>query len=128
MALGNSQETHAMSETSIPKAPRSRVNWTAPERAEWLALFEKSGQTAAEFCRDNDLSPATLSFWLRQQGAPEPEQEPALVEVMMPTPSTAPASAAVTVRLPSGLRMEITAGTDPKWLAQLLRVLVPAKG
>jgi transposase-like protein len=118
-----------MSDTSIPKAPRSRVNWTASERAEWLALFEKSGQTAAEFCRDNDLSPATLSFWLRQQVAPEPEQEPALVEVMMPAlSSTASASAAVTIQLPSGLRMEITAGTDPKWLAQLLRVLVPAKG
>jgi len=116
-----------MSDTSIPKAPRSRVNWTASERAEWLALFEKSGQTAAEFCRDNDLSPATLSFWLRQQVAPEPEQEPALVEVMMPL-STAPASAAVTIQLPSGLRMAITAGTDPKWLAQLLRVLMPAVG
>lgn len=113
-----------MSDASIPKTPRSRVNWTAAERAEWLALFEKGGQTAAEFCRDNDLSPATLSFWLRQQAAPESHDEPALVEVPMPALSTAPA--AVTIQLPSGLRMEITAGTDPKWLAQLLRVLVPA--
>lgn len=49
--------------------PRTRVSWTATERAEWLTLFTKSGRAAAEFCRHNDLSlsPVTLSFWLRQQ-------------------------------------------------------------
>jgi transposase-like protein len=69
-----------MAETLAMKR-RTRVTWTPAERAEWLALFEKSGRTAAELCRDNDLSPATLSFWLRQQQDPQTDEEAALVEV-----------------------------------------------
>jgi len=38
---------------------RTRVNWTPAERAQWLSLFEKSGQSVSEFCRANDLPPAT---------------------------------------------------------------------
>lgn len=114
---------------AIPAAkPRTRVTWTRAERTEWLSLFEKSGRTAAEFSRDNDLSPATLSFWLRQQQEPQAAEEAALVEVSVPALS-APAccSVAVTVQLPSGVRFEILAGTDPPWLAQLLRALHPGR-
>jgi transposase-like protein len=53
--------------------PRGRVNWTAAERTEWLELYKQSGQSVSEFCRANDLPPATLSLWRRQQvGASEP--------------------------------------------------------
>lgn len=104
--------------------PRTRVSWTATERAEWLSLFAKSGRTAAEFCRDNDLSPATLSFWLRQQQGQASCDEPALVEVPLPTLSiSAGPGAAVTAHVAGGLRLEISAGTEPIWLAQLLRAL-----
>ena len=75
-----------MAENSSAK-PRARVNWTAAERAEWLTLFAKSGCTAAEFCRDNDLSRATLSFWLRQQQGRGSCEESALVKVPLPAPS-----------------------------------------
>jgi hypothetical protein len=43
-----------MTETVISKA-RTRVHWTAAERDEWLAMFEKSAQTAAAFCRRTAL-------------------------------------------------------------------------
>jgi transposase-like protein len=117
-----------MAENLVPKS-RTRVSWTAAERAEWLRLFEQSGQSAAEFCRNNDLSPATLSFWVRQQQGTrttEGAEAPALVEVSMPA-ETAPSGsvAAVTVQLPGGVRLEIVAGTDPAWFAQLLRALQP---
>jgi hypothetical protein len=36
--------------------PNSRVNWTAAERAEWLTMFDKGGQSVSEFCRTNDLN------------------------------------------------------------------------
>jgi transposase-like protein len=106
-----------MAENSVAR-PRTRVNWTAAERAEWLALFEKSGQTAAEFCRGNDLSPATLSAWLKQSSAEPPE----LVDIVLPLTTSQP-GAAVTVHLQSGVRLEIAAGMDTIWLAQLLREL-----
>jgi transposase-like protein len=115
-----------MTETAIPKA-RTRVNWTAAERTEWLALFEKSGQTAAEFCRDNDLSPATLSFW-RQQVGSESNAESGLVEVPMPSLNLSGSRAAVTLHLSGGARLEIVAGTDPAWLSQLVRALLRVKG
>jgi transposase-like protein len=113
---------------NLAMKPRTRVTWTPAERAEWLVLFEKSGRTAAEFCRDNDLSPATLSFWLRQQQAPDTGEEAALVEVPMPALSALTCSSvAVKMQLPSGIHLEILAGTDLAWLAQLLRALQPAR-
>jgi len=107
--------------------PRTRVMWSAAERSQWLSLFDKSGQTAAEFCRDNDLSPATLSVWRQQSGDAEPT-EARLIEVPMPKIS-APSGGtpAVTLQLPSGARMDILVGTDPAWLAQLLRALTAAQ-
>ena len=74
-----------MTETTISE-PRTRVMWSTGERAEWPSLFEPSGQSAAEFCRHNDLSPATLSFWLRQQqsGTFDFPKDPAAVSRMSP--------------------------------------------
>jgi hypothetical protein len=32
-----------------------------------VTMFDKSGQSVSEFCRTNDLPPATLSLWRSQQ-------------------------------------------------------------
>jgi transposase-like protein len=95
-----------------------------------VALFEKSGQTALEFCRDNDLAPATLSLWRAQlQGAAgDAEGAGELVEIPLATLSAPSAvSAAVTMRLPGGVQLQIVAGTDPAWLSALLRALMPGR-
>lgn len=42
--------------------PRTRISWSAEEKREWSSLFDRSGKSVAEFCRDNDLPPATLSL------------------------------------------------------------------
>ncbi len=110
-----------MTETTNSK-PRTRVMWSAAERAEWRSLFEQSGQTAAEFCRHNDLSPATLSFWLRQQQEPAVSEESALVEIPQQILASV-GGTAVTAHLPGGVRLQIAAGTDPAWLAQLVQAL-----
>jgi transposase-like protein len=38
-------------------------------RKKWetrIADFKKSGQTAAQYCKDNGLKPAQLGYWLRK--------------------------------------------------------------
>jgi len=81
--------------------------WSAEERAEWMALFENSGQTALEFCRDNHRSPTTLAFWRsqRKDAAIRPDlDEAAFVEVPLAALNSgaAPAcAAAVTIHWPS---------------------------
>jgi hypothetical protein len=117
-----------MSESEVVTAPRRRVTWTPEERAEWVELFKRSGQSAAEFCRDNGLSPATLSFWLRQQQSPEDfSAEPigGLVEIPLPRFPVPPSGPAVVVQLPSGARLEVSAGADVTWVGQLFRALQP---
>jgi hypothetical protein len=115
--------------TPLILKPRTRVSWSVPERAEWLRLFDQSGQTAAEFCRDNDLSPATLSFW-RQQLPDADAHGSALIEIPRDTLSLsqlASDAAAVSVTLPSGLRFDVPVGVDMAWFGQLLQALVDAK-
>ena len=112
--------------------PRSRCTWTAAERAEWLALFEQSGKTLAEFCRDNGLAPATLSFWRTHlQGKAPAGDAAALVEVSRTTLSTIGACAAVPalviLQLRGGLRLEIPPGTDPVWVGELVRACAPGR-
>ena len=135
----------------LPNKPRMRSTWSAEERAQWVELFERSGQTALEFCREHDLTPTTLAFWRSSQrrdpfagqtpvaspipgpaadaatdSDPEEEAEEAFVEVPLTAlnAGSAPAcAAAVTVRLTSGMQLEIASGTDPCWLSQLLASL-----
>jgi transposase-like protein len=52
---------------STPKQRRTPRRWTPQQRAEWVALFEKSGQSVLRFCRDHDLRAATLSLWRAQR-------------------------------------------------------------
>ncbi len=82
-----------------------------------------------KFCRENDLSQATLSLWRRQQRSGEEGavEDGAFVEVPMARLNApvehADAVAALTVRVPGGLLFEFAAGTDPAWLARVLRAV-----
>jgi transposase-like protein len=115
-----------MSETLKLKR-RARVNWTAQERAEWLALFGKSEQTVVEFCRENELSKATLSSWLRRKRMSQ-RAEAALVELPASIVSAvAAAGGCVKMQLPGGARVEIESGTDPLWLGRWLPLLLTGR-
>jgi transposase len=109
---------------------RSRRNWSAQERAQWLEQFERSGRGVREFCEENGLSKTTLSHWRRRarkdaremgrKGCP-------LVEVprVQLSAVTAP-GAAVRVSLASGLEMQVPEGTDAAWLGAVVRELTGA--
>jgi transposase-like protein len=100
-----------------PTKVRTRVNWTPVERAQWLSLFEKSGQSVSEFCRANDLPSATLSLWRQQQTAAGSAAEGgALVEIATSSIMSTSSKPFVILRLPGDIAIEVLAETDPKWL------------
>jgi transposase-like protein len=113
---------------------RTRCNWSAEERAEWIGLFEESGQTATEFCRQNDLPVATLSWWRSQlRGDPSGASDGGeLIELPQSSISEAAArvdskvpardSNAITLRI-DGVELTVPAGTDIAWLTDLIRAL-----
>jgi transposase-like protein len=108
----------------------SRRRFTARDRKRLIGMYERSGQNAVEFCRENDVSTSSLWRWLARAREPEPEREEGnagrLVEIPMRS-LRAPDehAAAVTMQLTDGARLEIVAGTDTAWLGALVRALTP---
>ena len=107
---------------------RSRRRFTARDRKRLISLYERSGQNAVVFCRENDISTSSLWRWLARAREPDREEGNAagLVEIPMLSLRAADAHAvAVTMQLADGARLEILAGTDTAWLGALVRALTP---
>ena len=110
---------------------RTRGSVSAEEQARWLARHEASGQSVRAFCTEHGLVPTTLTWWRRRrrEQARRSGTEGALIEV---TRLTQPVSTgwsksmttAAVIALPGGPRVEIAAGSDPAWVAALVRALV----
>lgn len=133
--------TDATTTATAETETRTRTCWTAQDKAECLALFAQSGLSAAEFCRQLGISAATFSLWRRSARsgvAPSVESPPHFAQVCLtepepgvstPAPMTtataavAATAAAVVIFLPGGVKLEATSGTDPAWLARLVKTL-----
>lgn len=101
---------------------RTRRRYSEEEKAQLLALFAKSGESAAEFCREREIYPATFSVWRKQHragGSGSSENTVAFAEVRV---ATIPVGV-VTIALPSGLELRLPAGADPAWVGQLVQEL-----
>lgn len=72
--------------------------------------FERSGVSAREFCRQAKIHLGTFYQWQRKARA---GNEPAFAEVQV---SAASASCALTLHLPGGAKLEMTAVTEATWL------------
>jgi transposase-like protein len=106
---------------------------SAEERARLLGLFERSGQTHKQFCREHDVALSTMTFWLRQRR----QSRSAGVLVEVPGSVMSPASSrgaallppgSVGIRLPNRVELSVLAGTDSAWVGQLLRELLTCSG
>lgn len=118
-----------MSETT--KTRTQRRKFSAEERAQWVELYERSGQSLRQFSGEHDLIQSNLSRWRRQLRAAANGKRGSgpFVEVSVAASPPQPAAAApVRVCLCGGMTMEVTSGTDALWLAQVLRALSPAQG
>src|SRR5258708_22095166 len=107
--------------SSAVTKPRTRVIWTPAERAEWLALFEKSGQSVSEFCRANDLAPATLPLWRQSQAGTSARAGGGEFVEISPAAlvKAAGAKAPGTIRLP-GIVLDLAVDTDPVWIGAVV--------
>lgn len=110
---------------------RIRGGVSEAQQVEWLARFEASGQSVRAFCAEHGLVPTTLTWWRRRrrERARRESDDGTLIEV---TPARAASARSVSSRssppaammlLPSGSRFEISAASDPAWVAALLRAL-----
>lgn len=118
--------------TSATAKTRTRTCWTEQDKTECLALFAQSGLTAAEFCRQLGISAATFSLWRRNARSSEArsvERKPRFAQVCLsePQPGASPPEPipmpAVVFHLPGGATLQAAVGTDPIWLAQLVKTL-----
>jgi transposase-like protein len=117
---------------AVARGGKSRIRRqrTAEEKARHLALFAGSGLTQTAFCEQMGVSAATFSQWRRQaraMGVGSAASAPAFAEVLVTGPAsgaaTPIAALPVTVHVSGGTRIEVPVGTDPLWLASLLRAL-----
>jgi transposase-like protein len=118
-----------MNETT--KTSTQRRRFSAEERAQWVELYERSGQSLREFSSEHGLTQSNLSRWRRHRraGASGKRAGGSFVEVNVTASPPQPAAAApVRVCLSGGVTMEVASGTDALWLAQVLRALSPAQG
>lgn len=100
---------------------RVRLSTTPEERAEWVRLFETSGKSPAEFCRELGLAESTFAVWRRQvREMNEPVTFTDVPQPLVEAALAAPGPATVKVHLVSGIVLEVPVGTDAVWLGQLL--------
>jgi transposase-like protein len=122
--------------TTIDQSPdakpesRRRRRFTARDRKRLMSLYRRSRQSAADFCRENDVCPSSLWRWLARDRHSGQEESNAgeLVEIPAATLRAPGASGApVSMQIAGVARLEVAVGTDPQWLGALVRALTPAR-
>ena len=118
--------------TGLAEGRRCTRRWTAAEKAGHLASFAAQGAqglSQAEYCRQAGVSPATFCYWARQArargGRPVADgRKPTFTEVVLaPDMGSVPS---VIIHSSGGAKVEATVGTDPVWLAHLLKAMASA--
>lgn len=109
---------------------RERRRYSVAERTRWAQQYERSGKRMVEFCSEHGLVQSNLSRWVRQsrEGAVPSQRSGSLVEVAMRPEQPSAGASAARVLLPGGAMMEVSGGTDARWLAAVLRALMLAEG
>ncbi len=96
--------------------------------ARWRELIgeqERSGQSAAAFCRARGLSPTHLFAWKKRLilAGPQSFVEVHLTDAGRATQAAAVHSSAIEIRLAAGRSLLVEPGFDPNHLRALLAVL-----
>jgi transposase-like protein len=89
------------------------------EKAEYLALFERSGKPVSAFCREHGLCEQTFYYWRKRSrsGAVRPAVKAGFAEVAVEAASVSPS---IIVHLNTGVLLEVPVGADPVWVGRLV--------
>ena len=103
--------------------------WTEQEARAVLEAWKQSGETCAEFARQNDLVAQRLFYWRKRLGLTvglcPPSAPPTFLPVTVRGASVACAEAPIVVTAPGGVRIEVASpdASSAAWVATLLRSL-----
>ncbi|HEX5449027.1 MAG TPA: hypothetical protein VFW85_03115 [Gaiellaceae bacterium] len=103
-----------------PRVPDPTDYWTPEEARLLLDEWQRSGGPLAAFARRCGVAPRRL-YWWKKQLAGSPPASLSLIPATI-VGSEAPASAPITVRLPSGIAIEI-ANASPSLVAAIVSEL-----
>lgn len=95
------------------------------ERAAYLARFEQSGLSCQAFCREHGLLGQTFNNWRRkalEQARAVPTEPVQFTDVSAIAAANA-GGRAVVYYFPEGGSVEVAAGTDIRWLNEIVQAL-----
>jgi hypothetical protein len=107
---------------------------TPVQRARLVAQWRARGGSQARFARQHHVHPRTFWDWVRRHpsavppragAAPGEDRPPRFVAVQV-APAAASGDARLVIGWPSGLRVEVPAGTCPTWVSALVAGLRPS--
>ena len=96
---------------------------------EWKRLLrelERSGLSQREFAERRGVSVHTLRYWIyrsRAEQQPERRPPPLLPVRVVPSPAPVARGGEVELILPGGCLLRFATGTDPAYVAALIRAL-----
>jgi hypothetical protein len=109
-----------MSETERRTKRKRAKRWTPAEAREVVERWRRSGQGAAAFAAQQQISATRLSYWSKQLELQGVEDAPQFVAVGVP--AEASRVHAVEIAL-AGLTLRVRDGADPGFIAQLVSAL-----
>jgi transposase-like protein len=115
--------TFGTEDTGAGQEKRRRRHCGAAQRKRYLELFEKSGLSAVEFCREHGLHKQTLYNWrhkARRAGSAGAASGPRFAEVAVTTAAASDAAGGICIRLAGDVSVEAGVGTDAGWLARVI--------
>ena len=92
-------------------------------RRQWetrIARWRAGGASMAAYCRQHELSYAAFVWWRRRL---EPAITPPSTLTLIPVVAPTSGGGAITIRLPSGIGIEVEPGFDAGVLSAVVRVL-----
>jgi len=91
----------------------SRRRFTEKQRLALVDKFDRSGTSAAAFCRKHRLTYQSFLRW-RREATQQAEPAPEFVEIEVPRPSPGPRAETVELTFPSGLVLRIEQQPAPR--------------
>jgi len=130
---------HLLTEEIAPavrSTGRPQRKYSIKDRKRLLKLYECRGGSQKQFAREQEIPISTLSYWVRRSARERAAAPAAVVEIPARKLSAAtirrtvedPTAGSVDIRLPNQLELRVSAGTDARWVTELLRGLLTCSG